>query len=87
MADSLPHRDKTCLRNVTLTKPSSSLPQVDVTMVKGLTGPNDLEVPIDDSIFDFQVRLSGTVTEAVLKDITGEPTLPPMSLVRRVRTP
>ncbi|MDK2413745.1 hypothetical protein QHH03_32125, partial [Aphanizomenon sp. 202] len=44
---------------------------VDVTMVKGLTGPNDLEVPIDDSIFDFQVRLSGTVTEAVLKVITG----------------
>ncbi|XP_063613332.1 von Willebrand factor A domain-containing protein 7-like [Penaeus indicus] len=44
---------------------------VDVTMVKGLTGPNDLEVPIDDSIFDFEVRLTGTVAAAVLKDFTG----------------
>ncbi|XP_042873278.1 von Willebrand factor A domain-containing protein 7-like [Penaeus japonicus] len=44
---------------------------VDVTMVKGLTGPNDLDLPIDDAIFDFEIRLSGTLTTALLRDITG----------------
>nr|XP_045609987.1 von Willebrand factor A domain-containing protein 7-like isoform X1 [Procambarus clarkii] len=44
---------------------------VDVTQLKGLVGRQDIAVPIDDSISDFEIRIAGVVTTALLKDITG----------------
>lgn len=47
-----------------------------MTILKSLLGPNDIEIPIDDSIFDFEIRISGDITKALLKDITGKSLIP-----------
>lgn len=41
-------------------------------MLKDVTGEHQIQVPIDDSILDFEVQLAGYMTGAVMKDITGE---------------
>ncbi|XP_037789699.1 von Willebrand factor A domain-containing protein 7-like [Penaeus monodon] len=44
---------------------------VDITVLKDLTGVQVIDVPIDDSILDFSIHLPGYVDKAVLRDITG----------------
>ncbi|XP_076061129.1 uncharacterized protein LOC143036957 [Oratosquilla oratoria] len=44
---------------------------VDITMFKSGGSTMETVIPIDDSIFDFEVRIAGNVSKAVLKDITG----------------
>ncbi|XP_063592197.1 von Willebrand factor A domain-containing protein 7-like [Penaeus indicus] len=44
---------------------------VDITVLKDLTGVQVIDVPIDDSILDFTIHLAGYVDKAVLRDITG----------------
>lgn len=46
--------------------------QVDITMLKDVTGEHLIQVPIDDSIQDFEVQLVGYMDSAVMKDITGK---------------
>lgn len=44
---------------------------VDITMLKDVTGEHLIQVPIDDSIQDFEVQLVGYMDSAVMKDMTG----------------
>lgn len=46
--------------------------QVDITMLKDVTGEHLIQVPIDDSILDFEVQMAGYMDGAVMKDMTGE---------------
>lgn len=40
-------------------------------MLKDVTGEHLIQVPIDDSIQDFEVQLVGYMDSAVMKDMTG----------------
>ncbi|XP_027213280.2 von Willebrand factor A domain-containing protein 7 [Penaeus vannamei] len=44
---------------------------VDITVLKDLTGAQVIDLPIDDSILDFTIHLAGHMDRAVLRDITG----------------
>lgn len=46
--------------------------QVDITMLKDVTGEHHIQVPIDDSILNFKVELVGNMNSAVMRDMTGE---------------
>ncbi|CAL4124402.1 unnamed protein product, partial [Meganyctiphanes norvegica] len=43
---------------------------VDLVIVKDLTGTHNMNIPIDNSIFDFEIRISGDITTGLLKDFT-----------------
>lgn len=43
-------------------------------MLKDVTGEHLIQVPIDDSIQDFEVQLVGYMDSAVMKDMTGRNT-------------
>ncbi|KAK7027487.1 hypothetical protein SK128_004439, partial [Halocaridina rubra] len=45
---------------------------VDITLLKNQTGYQYIDVPIDDSIFDFDIQITGVTTIALLKDINGK---------------
>ncbi|KAG7160513.1 von Willebrand factor A domain-containing protein 7-like 1 [Homarus americanus] len=44
---------------------------VDITQLKEMTGPQHVQLPIDDSVHDFEIHLTGETTTALLKDMTG----------------
>ncbi|XP_071525808.1 von Willebrand factor A domain-containing protein 7-like [Panulirus ornatus] len=44
---------------------------VDITQLQGLQGAQDIQIPIDDSIQDFEIRIAGSITSGLLRDITG----------------
>ncbi|XP_042873279.1 von Willebrand factor A domain-containing protein 7-like [Penaeus japonicus] len=44
---------------------------VDITVLKDLSGVHVIDVPIDDSILDFTIHVAGYIDTAILRDITG----------------
>ncbi|XP_064098706.1 uncharacterized protein LOC135209881 [Macrobrachium nipponense] len=45
---------------------------VDIVILKAVTGHQEIDIPIDDSVFDFELRVAGTVKRCHLKDMTGK---------------
>ena len=41
-------------------------------MLKTITGKHHVTIPVDDSCLTFDIKLSGMMGKAVLKDRTGE---------------
>lgn len=54
--------------------------QVDIAMLKDVTGSQQFEVPIDDSVLDITVQLAGYMKDAVIQDATGTCTLPSLRI-------
>ncbi|KAK7087105.1 hypothetical protein SK128_001406 [Halocaridina rubra] len=44
---------------------------VTIVNLIDISGPRDNEVLIDDSVVDFEIRLEGILTNAILEDVTG----------------
>ncbi|XP_066988330.1 uncharacterized protein [Macrobrachium rosenbergii] len=45
---------------------------VDIIILKGATGHQEIDIPIDDSVFDFELRVTGAVKRCKLRDMTGK---------------
>ncbi|XP_068232515.1 von Willebrand factor A domain-containing protein 7-like [Palaemon carinicauda] len=45
---------------------------VDIIILKNITGNQQINIPIDDSVFDFELRVTGVLTHGKLTDPTGK---------------